>query len=279
MSGVSCALPASRGLLAVNGEVFGRAAWQPIIDVGTWNEVVRIASHRQSQWHSRQETVRYYWLRGLIRCGECGAPMYGNASAEDRSGDRYTCARTAGGCGRLSISADHVEAHIGRLLVGCLYEWERGTAMAKRDEDMRAHEAIFMERERMAELAAAYGAGQISMSEWKAARTPIEARLKDLRKVRATRPTVAIDQSEWGANAEQAWNDADPPRRNALAATFWEAVLIHRAAARGPAFDPSRVQLVPHAVDSPEPPPDDDGDEWWLTATLSDEPTTLGAAP
>lgn len=214
----------------------------------------------------------------------CGAPMYGNGRAEPaRRGigplARYKCARSRGGCGRLSIDVDKVEAHIGRLVTGWLTEWERGAAMAKRDEEQRAHEAMHADRERMSELAAEYGAGRISMAEWKAARAPIEARLKELRKVRATRPTASIGPDEWGANAERAWRDADPPRRNALVATFVEAILIRRATAQGGTFDPSRVQIVPHPVDCPEPPPDDDEDEGWLTTPQAGELPGPGAAP
>jgi DNA invertase Pin-like site-specific DNA recombinase len=54
---------------------------QPIIDMQTWANVqARIEAHAQARFSSEhpRRTNSVYTLSGLIHCGICGAPMYGN---------------------------------------------------------------------------------------------------------------------------------------------------------------------------------------------------------
>jgi hypothetical protein len=47
--------------------------------------------------------------------------------------------------------------------------------------------------------------------------------------------------------AAGAWAEADPIRRNALARTILDAVLVRRATGSTGRFDPGRIEVVPRA--------------------------------
>jgi site-specific DNA recombinase len=59
-----------------------------IIDKETFNKVqVRLAFNKKNAGYFK--TKRVYMLSGLIKCGECGAPMYGNSHIDGRHGTEY----------------------------------------------------------------------------------------------------------------------------------------------------------------------------------------------
>ncbi len=77
------------------GSVRTPNAHPPIIDASLFEEVRRIlASNRQTRRNLKQPTAHVYLLKGLIRCGQCGAMMTPK-SCSGRNGVHfyYTCTR------------------------------------------------------------------------------------------------------------------------------------------------------------------------------------------
>jgi site-specific DNA recombinase len=59
-----------------------------IIDRETFDKVqVKMANNKKNAGHFK--TKRVYMLAGIIKCGECGAPMYGNCHIDGRHGKEY----------------------------------------------------------------------------------------------------------------------------------------------------------------------------------------------
>lgn len=69
----------------------------PIVDLDTWNMVQEIvagyAQDRKSDRHPRRANS-VYLLSGLVYCGQCGAPMYGNTVTRKSRDEAYRCSRS-----------------------------------------------------------------------------------------------------------------------------------------------------------------------------------------
>jgi site-specific DNA recombinase len=75
-----------------------RAVWvggahPPLIDEGTWRSYVKARTARRGA--APNTTAPRYVLSGLIRCGDCGAPMHATRLGSGRPGYGYLCSRWA----------------------------------------------------------------------------------------------------------------------------------------------------------------------------------------
>jgi site-specific DNA recombinase len=93
------------GLRDHQGQVIGKAVWEPIINEQTR---ARILARMAEQKASGRRSPRRYLLSGLLRCHRCGNTLYSAAREEVR---RYVCASgpAHGGCGGTFVVAGPVE--------------------------------------------------------------------------------------------------------------------------------------------------------------------------
>lgn len=105
-----------------------KASWPAIVDQSTFDEaqkIIQVAHFAQTERLSKKET-RVFFLTGLLRCAECGAPYFGAASHGKNKPHRYYRHRHLVGdtldCTTKRIRADELEGDVLRYLERYLRE-------------------------------------------------------------------------------------------------------------------------------------------------------------
>jgi site-specific DNA recombinase len=130
--------------------------WEPILPPEQW-EAVRALLTDPARVQTLRGGARRYWLSGILRCGICKRPLYGqrgryNPSNGKRQPPSYRCViqGETGSCGKVRRAVEPVE----RLIEGALFEavespaWDEVAAKRPADDPARRH------HERLAELTA-----------------------------------------------------------------------------------------------------------------------------
>jgi hypothetical protein len=203
---------------------------------------------------TKTRAARTYLLSGMLRCGRCGNRLFSQARHVNPSHRvrRYVCLKGPdhGGCGRLTVVAEPVEAlltdavltrldsrHLAKVLAG----------KASPDADVAALAAKVEEHQaRLDELAGLYADGAISAREWIAARDPITARMAQARRdiAQATDTSAVYELAGTGGALREQWDGLVLDRQQAII----KSVLDHAVMAPGTpgqrVLDINRVQ--PH---------------------------------
>lgn len=241
--------PRTSGQQEHKGQIVADAMWPAIIPPADTARVRAVLDASGVQRTTR--TPRRYLLAGLLRCSHCTAVLRSRPRSDGRR--RYVCSLhpNHGGCGKIAVMADDIEALITAAVVHRLDTPELAAALAadngiEHSENASVQSAIEADRLRSQELAAAYGNGVVSMREWEAARKPIIQRLAANER-RLARSTRTIPLSGFVGNASELrarWAELNLTRQQAIV----KAVLDH--AEVGPAlkgrntFDPNRVTPI-----------------------------------
>lgn len=228
------------------GELVAKAEWPGIIAV---EETTRLRAllldpARRTNWSARR-----YLLTKLLRCGRCGAALV--ARPREGGARAYVCARGPGyaGCGHMHALADPLEAFIVEAVLYRLDSPELAAALRAdpSDPDVEAMQAeIDQAQEQLEQLAAMYGRREIALTEWSAARAPVERRLSDARKKlsRLSR-TSALDGYVGEAETlRKRWGDLNLSRQRAIVAAVLDHVVVNPGRRGFNRFDPSRFEPV-----------------------------------
>ena len=237
------ASPRIAGLRAHNGVVIGEAMWPAIITPAQHKQLVAMFFRKTS---SGRRVPRRYLLSGMLRCATCGGKLFSSVRGETR---RYVCMSGPDhhGCGKLTIVAQPVEELIAEAVLIRLDSPTMADALAGRAAADTRHTALLEELQsdqaQMAELAAMFGNRQISASEWKVARAPIETRL-----YKTERHIAQISGSNTlsglvgnGGELRARWESLNLSRQAAIVGAVLDYATVQPAATRGRLFDPSRV--------------------------------------
>jgi len=228
------------------GEIVAPAEWPAIISPA---ETTRIRGLLSDPDRRTNKVARRYLLVRLLRCGLCGETL---VSRPKQGGARaYQCVKGPGfsGCGRISVMADPLEHFLVEAVLYRLDSPELAAAMSGKpgNPDAERWQAeIDQSRAQLDELAAMYGRREIGMTEWQAARTPVERRVTDAKKQlgRLTRTTALAGQIGNATQLRERWQTLPLTRQHAIVA----AVLDHLVVAPGRRgynrFDPSRFNPV-----------------------------------
>lgn len=229
-----------------HGVIVGPAEWEAII---TPAETERIRALLSDPSRRTNKTARSYLLARLLRCGLCGATLVSRPRADQTR--RYVCASGPGfgGCGRIAITAEHVENVVAEAVLFRLDSPELAATLRGRSDDPAAAEwQVEADRAQaqLDELATAYAEQLIGLQEWLTARAGIEQRLQAARKKLATLNRItALDG--WLGNASELraeWPTMPLSRQAAIiAATLDHAVVASGKPGRN-TLDPSRITLV-----------------------------------
>ncbi|MGB8651061.1 MAG: recombinase family protein [Mycobacteriales bacterium] len=234
------------GLRDHQGQVIGKAVWEPII---TEQTRARILSRMAEQKTSGRRSPRRYLLSGLLRCHRCGHTLYSAAREDVR---RYVCSSGPdhGGCGGTFVVAGPVEDLIAQAVLFRLDTPELADALAGRaaaDERTAAlAQALAEDQQQLAELTALYAAKSITAREWMEARNPIQARISKAEQAiaRATRSDALAGLVGNGEQLRAAWAGLNLTRQAAIVRAVLDHAVIGPGTRGAQSFDAARVQPV-----------------------------------
>lgn len=229
-----------------HGELVSVAQWPAII---TPAETTRIRTLLNDPARLTNRSVRRYLLRRLLRCGLCGEFLV--SRPKEGGARRYACARGPGlsGCGRIYAIAETLEEFVVDAVLYRLDSPELATTLsgAPVGEDGEQWQAeIQSSQAQLDELAAMYGRREIGLTEWRAARAPIEQRVTDARKQlsRLTRSSVLDGHVGNATDLREQWATLPLSRQNAIVSAVLDHVVVGPGRRGLNTFDPSRFQPV-----------------------------------
>jgi len=224
------------------GEIVADAEWPGVISAADSDRLRAVLADPARR---KNERVRRYPLAGLLVCGRCGEPMVSRPRSDGRR--RYICARKPGSsaCGKMAILSRELEELVEEMVFQRLEGPALSRALAARDGSREEihQRAIDDANGQLEELAALYAEQRISVSEWMAARGPIEERLSKAKADLArTTGTSALEQFfSDGANVRETWPDLSLSRKRAVLFAVLDSITINTAVRGLNRFDPSRV--------------------------------------
>lgn len=239
------------GVREHNGQVIGKAVWEPIITEQTRNKVLARMSEQAT---SGRRSPRSYLLTGLLKCHRCQHTLYSARRVDNRGPRpvetrRYVCTSGPdhGGCGGTMIVADQVEQWITAAVLFRLDSPELADALAGRaaaDERTQAlADTLGEDTEQLRELADLYAAKQITAAEWMTARNPIQARIKrsESALARATRTDALSGLVGHADTLTTQWETLPLSRQVAIVRAVLDHVTVGPGTAGARRFDPNRL--------------------------------------
>lgn len=251
--------PVVTGQRVYKGKVVGDGNWTRILDRPTFSavkatieqpRVVSTNGHERVVKGTRRPARRHLLTGGLTVCGECGKALV--AQMKTRSGDGvreavYYCTSQKGGCGKVWINGEKLEA----LVVGALLSWVTTpafrAAMAAADVDIDERERIKVERDaltqRLNDLGDQVALGEVSSKLAGIAEKRIqeEERALDRREADLSPLTPALSLE--GEEVVQGWAGMRLEERRAVMFALRVRVTVGRAAKRRWSFESERVSV------------------------------------
>ena len=229
-----------------HGELVAVAEWPPII---TAAETTRIRALLSDPARRTNKSARRYLLVRLLRCGACGETLISRPrSGGDR---RYACAKGPGysGCGGTYVMADTLERFVVEAVLYRLDSPELAAALngSAPTPDAAAWQAeVEQSQAQLDELADLHGRRVIGLSEWLAARAPIEQRVSDARKRLSTlNRTTALDGHVGNASElRERWETLPLTRQHGIVAAVLDHLIVGPGRRGLNKFDPSRFTPV-----------------------------------
>lgn len=223
--------PRMIGMREKNGELVP-AAWQPILDVDTYDKLVTLFNDPERLKHSRNTTTSSLLGGGMARCGVCGNAMY--AYTEDR-GRRYKCPSGVG-CGSVSVKAEDLEADATEGVLARLsdagYRKALADAVNALSTPQAAEEELANLRGRLDALGEDYADGMIDREQMRAGTARLRERIakqKLLIERQTTLSDIPVPSVEkiigW-------WEAASVPRRRDVVAVILDHVTVKPSTGR-----------------------------------------------
>jgi site-specific DNA recombinase len=235
--------PRNAGILQHRGEEAGPAAWEPAIDETVWRSVCGIfADPARAQASS---TARRHLGSGIYLCGVCGEAL--SSFSKGTGGPmKYKCRKNDCVLRDLVLLDKWVLTH----LIKRLSRPDVAELLAVREEpvDVRGAQAELREaRATLDDLAAAFGAGEMDMQEWRIARAAARVRKEKAEAVLATAVQVNPVAGLVGVeDVEGEWRRLDLSRQRSVVDWMMTVrVLPARVGRRrgGGYWDPDGVEI------------------------------------
>jgi DNA invertase Pin-like site-specific DNA recombinase len=96
--------PGYAGISTYEGQRVGATSYPAIIDEATYEAAQQSMTGKGNVGRN----ARTYLLSGIVTCGKCHLPMYGNSS----SAGRYLCKPDIGGCGKVTMKMSWIDEAI-----------------------------------------------------------------------------------------------------------------------------------------------------------------------
>jgi site-specific DNA recombinase len=186
-----------------------------------------------------------YLLSGLLKCGECGAPLVA-ASARNSRGRVYLCYPYANrGCNRVTISANWLEPFVTQAVLDVLAALDLKRPTVRGDVVGATLHEIQRDRQLLDELAQAYAARHVTLNEWLAARAPIELRIQKNEQIagieREKNQSVMLLQNP--RNMEDVWPTLSVDQQRSVVSSVLDHIVVRRVG-RGHYKEPTRLEPV-----------------------------------
>ncbi len=234
--------PRNAGVLVHRGQEAGPGGWPAALDEPTWRSLVALLddpARKNTPGNERK------WLgTGLYTCGLCGALVRTAISNRTTS---YGCRVSK----HVIRKADPVDAFVQGLVLERLSQPDAGELLAAREDpvDVRGAQRDMREARRTLDaLAAALGAGEMDLQEWRVARQAATARLEKAEQVLAqavqANPVAGLVGAE---DIGAAWNRFDLSRKRAVISYLMTVRLRPARRGRLPGgayFDAESVEIV-----------------------------------
>jgi DNA invertase Pin-like site-specific DNA recombinase len=239
--------PTIAGRRERRGEDAGPAVWAPILDEVTWRRLQATLSRPPR----RGRPPSYLLTGGIARCGVCGSALHAQVK---RSGVRgYACGGgpdKPGGRFCVSVLAGPLEEEVVERLLHALDSpavWEAMRGSADREQADALAGRVAEVEARLEDLAATWGRGEISRSEWMAARGAVERDLDEARrglaKAQGSAAAARVAELAGDGAIREAWSGLGLAERRAIVLAVVDRVVVRTTSVRG-RFDPERVEVV-----------------------------------
>ncbi len=213
----------------------------PILDLETWEALRATLLDPARSGNHIHRGGRKRLLAGIVRCGLCGTPM---TSDKDRRRDvhTYVCksATTNGGCGKVAVSGEPVDALVTELVITYLSSRELDDEVEPWSGDGELSEAT----RRISELMAAFTEGELSKEVVFPAVQKLEDRASHLRAEQAEFLRERSVAANRPTNLEELWPGLDVDQRRAIIESVLGSVIVNPAAVKGGRFSPDRIEVV-----------------------------------
>lgn len=218
-----------------------RGQWEPVVDQDTWDRLQLMVSPRpDTRKRVPRRDARHYLLTGIVRCGICNAPLYGNA----HTGGKYYYV-----CSPKNLPLDHGLGGSGQAIdrlvtaqVLLRLQDIDATAVAEAGEwagHERMTEIAQMIREAMEELRKGTLSAQAVFPHVQA----LEAEQSELEEARVAY-LAASHVALKGPVTPDEWEALSPEQKRTYIELLLDAVIVKPATRRGNQFDPSRLVYV-----------------------------------
>lgn len=214
--------------------------WEPIINPDTWYRLGRVLSNPERRTSTNRTPSL---LSGIVLCARCGARMRPHYP---RGKQRYRCVRSdqyPDACQGMSIEGAGLEHYVEAELLS----YVEGVKLPAASVD-RGGDDVAELREALDDLAAGYGAGELSLSEWQAARLPLNERIAAAESMQARERSAAVTAMLTDTDLRTRW-EADEftiEAKRAMLRQAFDAVKVSPANGRLREIA-SRVTIVPAA--------------------------------
>lgn len=244
------AAPALAGLRVHRNDVY-KGQWEPIVTVDEHERLVALRKDPSRAWVRRGQP-RKHLLAGLLYCGRdgCGVKLH---TKPVRGVPRYKCPPEpyGRGCGRLSISAPHVEAVVIERVWEALNSEELGQALAANDQVAAGlGRQLQADEDQLKWLGRELGSDPLKRPAFLEAIAEVEGRIRSTRAriARQHKHAVLAALPAGVDQVKQLWeHEWDLDRRRALLDELIVKVTITPAklgSKQGRAFDRSRVTVT-----------------------------------
>lgn len=215
----------------------------PILDQGTFDAVQAILSRPDDRKRVPQRGARHYMLTGLIRCGVCNGPMYGNAYGQHQGEPRYyyVCQGASDDKHAVSISGHGTDAAIEQLVLARLASEDFDTP----PPEFTGAERLEVVKRKIREYADQFNRDEISGAVYFPEVSRLEAERDELVDQR-DRLMVATLGPRLAQLTPEAWAGFDTGEKRAHLELMLDAVLIRPAKQRQNRLDIGRIVPVWH---------------------------------
>lgn len=242
--------PLTAGLREHRGELH-RGNWEPLLGEDMWRGVCALLRNPARRTNPAGN-ARTYLGSGLYRCGVCGGPLTGNATASGSGRRAYRC-RTADHEGRVHVVRDAatLDALVERVAVERLAQPDAVVALLPRPVDTAPlHEEAAGLRARLDELAALWAAGTVTTSQMTTASAALRERLAEVEaEVGRAAQGTALDGLVGAPEVPAVWAALPLDRRRAVIDLLM-VVTVHRGRrGRPPGWVPGEPYFDPRSIE------------------------------
>jgi DNA invertase Pin-like site-specific DNA recombinase len=222
------------------GQITAVGTWPAIISPHDSDRLRAIAETNRRR--PRRASRRYLLTGGLARCGVCQTALV--AQPRDDGRRSYTCARGAGGCGKVRILSEPLEAWVAEAVAVAVDAGRLGALVTPADEASAAQAAARLRgiEERVAVLAVDFGRGLLPEAGYREALAVLDA---DRRAAHAEIDAVAAPDplADVTDPLRDAWPALDVAQRRAVVERLVDAVVVSPAVKGRNRFDADRLAL------------------------------------